>query len=61
MYYELNVSLNGRHHFATAPRSVTDEDGAKRLYDEFIVKFPADEGYRVDVTKLETTGERLTF
>jgi hypothetical protein len=56
MYYELNISLNGRHFFATAERSITSEDELKKVYDVLKVKFPHSEGYRIGITRWETTG-----
>lgn len=47
MYYEINVSLNGRHFFATAPRSITYHELAKEMVKLFIEKFPVEEGYAV--------------
>ena len=57
MYYEINVSLNGRHLFATAERSATNEREAKRLYNLFKEKFPEAEGYDITITKWEKIGE----
>lgn len=55
MHYEINVSLNGQHFFATHPRSVTTERECARLYVEFERAFPAREGYRLSVSTSETT------
>lgn len=43
MYYEINVARNGRHVFATAKRSLTDERAALRLYAEFKTLFDSPE------------------
>lgn len=56
MYYEINVSLNGNHLFATADRSITTINKAKRVYELFKEKFPESEGYKIDVTYWEKTG-----
>ena len=40
MYYEINVSKNGRHYFATAERSITSFTQAEGLYKIFKEKFP---------------------
>lgn len=56
MYYEINVSLNGNHLFATADRSITTMNKAKRVYELFKEKFPESEGYKIDVTYWEKTG-----
>lgn len=57
MYYEINVSLNGQHFFATAERSVTAEWKLKEVYKVLKEKFPEEEGYKVDVTHWEKVGK----
>lgn len=54
MYYDINVSLNGRHFFATAPRSIDNLEKAQRVYDVFKIKFPESAGYKITVTRYET-------
>ena len=49
-YYEINVSKNGSHFFATAERSAWVENEAAELYAVFSEKFPKSEGYEVSVT-----------
>lgn len=56
MYYEINVSLNGRHLFATAERSVTTLNEAERMYNLFKEKFPESEGYHISVTQYDKVG-----
>lgn len=51
MYYEINVSLNGRHFFATAPRSITTYTELKKVLPVIIEKFPASEGYEIMLTQ----------
>lgn len=51
MYYEINVSLNGRHFFATAPRSITTYAELKKVLPVIIEKFPASEGYVIMLTQ----------
>jgi hypothetical protein len=55
MYYEINVSLNGVHFFATSPRSITSKAELKKVYAIFKEKFPASEGYKLTVLLCETT------
>lgn len=57
MYYEINVSLNGKHLFATAERSITDFHKAKQMHELFTEKFPEADGYSISVTKLEKVGK----
>ena len=49
MYYEINVSKNGKHFFATAKRSITDKDRLKVVHDIFVEKFPKSEGYELSI------------
>lgn len=57
MYYEITVSVNGRHLFATAERSVIADWQLNIIYDIFTRKFPIEEGYKISVTKWEKTGK----
>jgi hypothetical protein len=59
MYYEINVSLNGQHFFATDKRSITNKIALKVIYKIFKEKFPVEEGYHISVTKYETTGKYI--
>lgn len=61
MYYEINVSLNGKHLFATAERSITDKTKMEDMYKLFLEKFPESEGYKLDVTKWENVGKPIIF
>ena len=55
-HYEINVSLDGRHLFATAPRSCTTEAEMNRAYAEIVARFPASEGFKVSVTHWQCRG-----
>lgn len=59
MYYEINVSLNGRHFFATSERSITDMPKLKAVYAVLMSKFPKSEGYEFIVTRWEKQGHNL--
>lgn len=59
MYYEINVSKNGQHLFATAERSVTNNLKAKEVYNLFKEKFPESEGYEISVTRWEKVGKSV--
>ena len=59
MYYEINVSLNGRHFFATDKRSITNKRALKEVYTILEEKFPIEEGYIILVSCVETTGRYL--
>jgi hypothetical protein len=57
MWYEINVSLNGKHFFATHERSCRWEDEMKKIVEVFKVKFPEEEGYEISVSRWETCGK----
>lgn len=59
MYYEICVSLNGRHLFATAERSITDIHKAETVYKLFKEKFPETDGYKITVSKWDKVGEYI--
>jgi hypothetical protein len=50
MYYEINVSLNGRHFFATAKRSLRTRDEAEQCLKKILESFTKPEGYRVSIS-----------
>ncbi len=49
MGYEINISLNGKHLFATHERSLQNEREMKRCLKIFMEKFPESEGYNISV------------
>jgi alpha-mannosidase len=55
-HVEINVSLNGRHFFATAPRSGTDRAHVKDVLASIRHRFPESEGFQVTATYWEGTG-----
>lgn len=59
--YELNVSLNGKHLFATHPRSLTHPMDAAKLKELFEKKFPASKGYQIDVSGRVECGVDVTL
>jgi hypothetical protein len=61
MCYEINISLNGQHLFATAERSITTKWEAEKIYKLFKEKFPASDGYDIDVTCWEKVGKRVNM
>ena len=56
MYYEINISLNGQHFFATDKRSITNDIALKVIYKILKEKFPIEEGYNVTVSRYDTVG-----
>ena len=59
MYYEINVSLKGKHFFATAERSIIREERLKELLLVFNDKFPASEGYTISACLYRNSGQEL--
>lgn len=59
MYYEINISLNGKHLFATAERSITNNLKVEKVYNIFKEKFPEEEGYKIDITYWEKVGKHI--
>jgi hypothetical protein len=59
MYYEINVSLNGTHFFATHKRSLVGDGKMNKVVSVFLEKFPEIEGYEVTVARYETRGTEI--
>jgi hypothetical protein len=58
-YYDINVSYNGHHFFATSNRSCTTKNEAQLVYLKLAEKFPESEGYKITTTYWKATGERI--
>ena len=60
-YIEINVSKDGRHFFATSPRSIRTypEDHFNDVLRIFNEKFPESEGYKISATKWECHGTHI--
>ncbi len=56
MYYDINISKNGKHYFAIAERSALHKDKARILFNDFIIRYPKNEGFEVTITLCETKG-----
>lgn len=61
MYYEINVSLKGKHLFATHERSIVNNDEYRKVMEIFEEKFPKSEGFNISVTKWELKGEIIKY
>ena len=57
--YEINVSWNGVHYFATAKRSISVESKAREVYETLCKKFPASEGFAVSLHGISNFGNKL--
>ena len=61
MHYEINVTHNGQHLFATAERSLLTEAKAKALFQDFATRFPAEQGYSVRCVRWENCGREVEW
>jgi hypothetical protein len=59
MWYEINVSKDGKHYFATHERSITTIGRAVEIRDRLKQAMPESEGYKYTITKYQTTGIQL--
>lgn len=49
-YFTINVSHNGRHYFATAPRSLDSLAKAKEVFAYLQQAFPEGNGFKIDLS-----------
>ena len=56
-YFDVNVSLNGSHLFATHPRSAKTQVEADKIITLFREKFPECEGYEVSCLHWQCQGQ----
>ena len=56
-HYEINISLNGKHLFATAQRSCTTDSELENVLDIFVAKFLKSEGYGISYTHVRCEGK----
>jgi hypothetical protein len=61
MYYEINVSFQGRHFFATAERSIRDHEKLVFVLSQIKQKFPRSEGYEITVSEYQLIGTKMEF
>lgn len=59
MHYEINVSKNGKHYFATHPRSLTYSDDAIQALKDFRARFPESEGFLCICTEYSSLGRNI--
>ncbi len=52
-HFRINVSLGGRHFFAT---DVRDREDAHKVFAVLLAKFPESDGYKISVTRWEGVG-----
>ena len=56
MYYEINISFNGNHLFATHKRSLRSKDEMIEAYKHLEKKFLKEDGYSITITQWEEIG-----
>lgn len=59
--FEINVTLNGQHLFATAERSLISWGQCVAVYRVFKRKFPKTEGFGVSVTEWDKRGTKVNM
>lgn len=57
MWYEINVSKNKNHFFATHERSIVTHGKLIAVLKEFQNAFPKEKGFEISVSKMKTTCE----
>jgi hypothetical protein len=61
MYYEINVSLNDVHFFATNKRSIRTQEELEQVLTTFVQKFPERQGYKIEVERWTNHGESVDY
>ena len=59
MWYEINVSKDGKHYFATHKRSITTISKAVEIRDRLKEAMPEEEGFEIKISQYETTGTEI--
>lgn len=59
MWYEINISKNGHHLFATHERSLGTISQVKEALNGLRQAFREEDGFKFTVTQWETTGKEL--
>jgi hypothetical protein len=59
MWYEINVSKDGQHYFATHKRSITTISKAVEIRDRLKKAMPEEEGFKYTITQWQTTGVQI--
>jgi hypothetical protein len=61
MYYEINVSLNGQHFFATAERSIHDMEKLLLVFESLRHRFSTKDGYEITISERTNSGRTMTY
>jgi hypothetical protein len=59
MWYEINVSKDGKHYFATHERSIGTINEAVEIRDRLKKALPEEEGFEFTITQWQKTGIRV--
>jgi hypothetical protein len=59
MWYEINVSKDGKHYFATHERSIGTIDRAVEIRDRLKKAMPEEEGFKFTITQWQKTGVQI--
>ena len=59
MWYEINVSKDGKHYFATHERSITTINKAVEIRDRLKKAMPEKEGFEYTITQWQKTGVKI--
>lgn len=59
MWYEINVSKDGMHYFATDKRSIPTVKAAVEIRDRLKKAMPEEEGFKFTITQWQTSGIEL--
>lgn len=62
MYYEINVSKNYQHYFATHKRSldIALSPQVKAMAEDFEKRFPKSEGFAITITRIDEGRHNVT-
>lgn len=62
MYYEINISKKGiGHYFATAERSIQDNETAQRIANELATFYTKEKGFEIKISRWQKCGEYIEF
>ena len=60
MWYEINISKDGKHYFATDKRSITTLARALDIRERLRKAMPEEEGFSYNITQWHTTGVEIS-
>lgn len=58
-WYEINISKDGKHYFATHERSITTINKAVEIRDRLKKAMPEKEGFEYTITQWQKTGVKI--